>query len=429
MLGLSGGSDSVFALFFMHKFKKLFNAELSAVHINHNLRGRDSLLDEKFCRELCRRLDVPFFNDSVFPQELVKQNKVSLEEACRELRYNIFGKILEENNLDKIITAHIQDDNTETVFLNIIKGTGVAGLSGIPISRNNIIRPLLCLTKEEVLLYLKANRIKYRKDKSNFSDEFQRNLIRNKIIPVVKKSLNPSVHEAVFRTTQNIAGFQKVFFNELETKLDLYFKVSKRGLVINKILFKSGEAYTREMLRAYFRKAGGYSFAFEDAEKLIELSSKQTGYSIQLKKNLIALNERKTIHILPRPRKTPETKYFKLGESVIIDRMRIGALRIKNLSLKKSSSEVEYISGDNIDDLFELRNWKAGDKFQPLGMTNSKKISDFLTDRKIPAGEKRDFKILLNRNNIVWAVGLRIDERVKITNETKSVVKLWRKKI
>ncbi|MDZ7765030.1 MAG: tRNA lysidine(34) synthetase TilS [Melioribacteraceae bacterium] len=183
LIGLSGGPDSVFALYFFNKFSKRFKINLSVVHINHLIRGEDSDKDEDFSKKLCDKLSVEYISENVDVKKIKKKSKKSLEEIAREERYRIYQEQAEKLGADKIVTAHNQDDNTETVLLNLIKGTGIKGLTGIPIKRSNIIRPLLCLSKKEITDYLKSNKINYRIDRTNLENDYDRNFIRNKIIP------------------------------------------------------------------------------------------------------------------------------------------------------------------------------------------------------------------------------------------------------
>ena len=191
LVALSGGPDSVFLLHFLLKYRKKYGIEIGAMHVNHMIRGEEANKDEKFCRKLCLKLGVDYHTVKRNVPSFAKTNKISIEEAAREIRYKELTKIQKNFFYDKIATAHNCSDNAETVFLNLIKGTGLKGLSGIPIRRENIIRPILSISKDEILEYLKKNKVEYLIDKTNLSNIYERNFVRNEIFPQIKKYLNP----------------------------------------------------------------------------------------------------------------------------------------------------------------------------------------------------------------------------------------------
>ena len=202
LVALSGGPDSVFLLHFLNKYSKKFKISLAAIHINHGLRGKAASSDENFCKILTKKLGVRFYSVKRNVKALAKKLKVSTEEAGRLIRYEEFEKLSAKEGFTKIATAHIADDNAETVLLNLIKGTGLSGISGIPYSRGKIIRPLLVLTKEEIVQYLKFYKIDYRTDLTNLQSEYERNFLRNEIIPLIKKRLNPSLENTLLKSSE-----------------------------------------------------------------------------------------------------------------------------------------------------------------------------------------------------------------------------------
>ena len=206
LVALSGGPDSVLVLHFLNKFRKKYKIELLALHFNHGLRGKESDQDANFAKEFCDTLNIQFSLKKLDVKNFAKRNNFSIEEAARLLRYKNLEIIAEKQNCTKIVTAHNLSDNTETILMNLFTGTGVSGLKGIPIHRDNIIRPLICLGKQEILDYLTKEKINYRVDSSNLSDDFRRNYIRNRIVPLVKTKLNPQIDEALFRSSQNLAN-------------------------------------------------------------------------------------------------------------------------------------------------------------------------------------------------------------------------------
>lgn len=423
LIAFSGGPDSVFALHFFYKFRKKFRCNISAVHFNHNLRGNESKEDENFAIAQCKKLIVDLNIIQLDVKAFAKKNKLSLEEAARILRYNELSKFAKRNSIDKIITAHNLNDNTETILMNLFSGTGISGLSGIPIKRENIIRPLLCLTKKEVLQYLNHNKINYRIDSSNLENDFKRNFIRNKILPLIEE-INPSFDDALFRSSQNFLK-QKEFENKsIEYLIQNFSKQIKNGYELSLDLLKIYDEIPGEFLKFFLKKYFDYQLEHKDYIKINKLAFNQKGKSIALKNYLKVIKESDTLVFTKKIIDNIEAVEIKIGESKKISGKTI-KIESTTKSEKLSPDNYELIAADNLDDTFIIRNWKIGDKFKPLGMKKEKNVSDFLTDLKIPAAIKKEQLVMINRNQIIWIVGLRISDDVKITSKTKKVIKLW----
>ena len=431
VIALSGGPDSIFLLHFFHKNLERFGIELSACHINHNLRGKESDTDELFCKNICDELGIKYFTASVDVKTLAKKNKMSIEEAARNLRYNELSRIAEENKLNKIATAHNKNDNAETVLLNLFKGTGLSGLSGIPIKRDNIIRPLLCLNKTEIMAYLKENEIEYRIDKSNLQNDFKRNFIRNELVPQIAKEINPSLNEALFNSSQIFRNSDVVLKKHIKTISGKYFSQTAISLKVDlKLIDDLGIEILGEALKFNLEKLFNFSFTYDDLLKLRDLSENQTGKKVILNKNIEAYKERGSI-IFVRSELSEEKSesILKVGHQVSFAGQTIGIDEVDNFSITDINNEKssEYICGDDLEEEFVIRRWKNGDKFKPLGMNNFKKVSDFLNEQHVPANQKKKQLLLINRNNIVWVIGLRIDNRIKYSDKCRRVYKIWMK--
>lgn len=429
LVAFSGGPDSVFALHFLDKFKKKYGVELLALHFNHGLRGKESDDDANFAEEFCDAMNVKFIVQNLNVKTFAKKNKFSIEEAARLLRYKNLDLIAKKWGCTKIVTAHNLSDNTETILMNLFNGTGLSGLMGIPIQRGNIVRPLICLSKQEIFEYLQKEKINYRVDSSNLSDDFRRNYIRNRIVPLIKTKLNPQIDEALFRSSQNLA-------NSLQLNETLVAYLKSRFVTYNRdavnIQINLSEIFQGvipgELLRAILKEHFEYSIEFDDYQKINSLLLKQKGRKVQLASNLIVLRESESIRI-QRVQKTSNGKVqIEIGNRILFGSRKFGVESIDKEKIKfKGGGKTEFISADNLNEKFILRVWKPGDKFKPIGMNHFKKVSDFLTDLKIPSSERKDQLVLLNRNQIVWVVGLRIDDRVKLNSKTKKIYKLWAK--
>ena len=428
LVALSGGPDSIFALYFLHKFKQRFKIEISAVHVHHQLRGAEADEDEALCKEICEKMEIKFYAVKINVKNFAKANKLSIEEAARYLRYCEFRRIAEMASCNKIVTAHNMDDNTETVLLNLFKGAGLTGVSGIPIERQNIIRPILSLSKDEILNYLQQNKIQYRIDSTNFSEDFKRNYLRNKVIPLIKKEINPALDETLARSSEIFRASNRLVFSYIEKIFKSYVSFENGRLEIDlEIIDEFGEDVLGEIFMKSLRKYFTYEFSFDDYLKLIGLVRNQTGKKIELSDGLEAFRARKKVLI---GKKIQEKEFQPIeitaGESKQFDGRTI-TIEIINRGQEKylASQNFELISADDLEELFILRKWKSGDKFIPLGMSSFKKVSDFLNEQKVPSVEKKEQFVLENNDNIVWVVGLRIDNRYKLKPETQKVCKLW----
>ncbi|MDR3665400.1 MAG: tRNA lysidine(34) synthetase TilS [Ignavibacteriaceae bacterium] len=429
LVALSGGPDSVFLLCFLKKYQKRLSVSISAFHLNHMLRGKDASGDEQFCKHLCSSLNIPFYSVKKNVKQYAQNKKISIEEAGRILRYSELNKLLKKIGFDTIATAHNCDDNAETVLLNLIKGTGLKGISGIPEKRDNIIRPILVLPKKEILKYLELNKIKFRIDSSNLEIDFERNFIRHILLPAIRSKLNPSVENAIFNSSMNFRSLYSFLLNSTNnlTK-DITTKDSSLNIPLNRLSELNGELLTFYLKELIDRNFSG-NLTFKDISSLKSLIYKQTGRSDNLSSGLTAYKERNDLIIKENKNSFVYTKkdiQLNLGEEKTFENytLSIKPVDIAAITPGKEKSR-EFISADNIlDAKFVVRNWKDGDIFFPLGMKGTKKISDFLNGLKIPSHKKKNQLVLLNGNRIVWVIGYRLDDRFKITKDTKQVVEL-----
>lgn len=432
LIGLSGGPDSVFVLYFLDKYKKRFNITLAAAHINHSLRGEASDNDERFCRELAEKLSIEFYCLKADVKALAKEKKHSVEEAARNLRYGFFDEISESRGYNKIVTAHNMSDNAETVLLNLVKGTGLKGISGIPVLRGRIIRPLLILSKAEILSYLEACAVGYRIDESNKSNDYERNFIRNVLLPEIKENLNPAAEQNIFNSSLNLrnAGYLVDGLAEGIAERIIELKGDKIVLDLDKAR-ETDTAALGEVLKRAVEKTFSIEFGFGDLSKIKSLIEKQAGRSIQLTGGVVVYRERNSLEIF---RTTAGEDFhpevIRVGESRQIGDMRITikevpACKIARENIKFGKGRMrEYISADGLEEEFTIRRWAAGDKFIPLGMKSFKKISDFLAEQKIPASLKKKQLVLTNRDQIVWVPGQRIDNRNRISENSKRILEI-----
>ena len=428
LVALSGGADSVFLLEFLLKYKRRFSIDVAAFHLNHNLRGKEANIDEQFCKNFTAQKKILFFTTSKNVKLFAKRNRMSLEEAGRELRYGEMLKIARANNYTKIATAHNADDNTETVLLNLIKGTGIKGLSGIPERREKIIRPILVLSKKEILDYLDSKKIKYRTDRSNAENNYNRNYLRNEIIPLIRNNLNPQFDSAVFRTSEIIKGYSSLIDEQINNAFRKAVTYRQQKLIIKlKHLEETDVRLYGDVLRKSVRKYFNDDLENKNISDLLKLVRSQTGSEIRLSNRIFAVKERNSIIIFFKKRDMKNVKQveIKIGEEKQFEgkSVSISVFNRDKLNFYDNVNK-EYISKDNIKSSFILRRWRDGDRFYPLGMKNSKKLSDFLSEQKVRSSEKKEQLVLTNSGKIVWVVGIRIDERYKISAKTRNVLEL-----
>ena len=429
VVALSGGPDSVFLLHFLKKFLKKYQIEIAALHLNHMLRGADADADEKFCKIFCDSLHIAFSSVSVDVGSFAKKKRISFEEAGRILRYEIIESHCREIGFNKIATGHNLTDNSETVLLNIIKGSGLKGLSGIPALRGNIIRPMLTLSKDEIVQYLKSEKIRFRTDSSNFDTDIQRNFIREELLPKIREKLNPKVDNSLFNLSRTAKDYYSYFEKEIAKKLkteDVRFVSGEFSISIQafKNIREKGIPAS-EVIRYFILKHFDVELNFKDIESIISLLKGNSGKIITLRQKLFAIKERDYLHFFYSKKRSENCIKIGVGESITAFEKRFSVLPVDKKEVNFSGNKnVEFIGADRIKSPLILRRWEKGDTFQPLGLKGSKKVSDFLCDQKVSSREKRDQLVLVNDGTIVWVVGLRLSEIFRVKNSSKKILKL-----
>jgi tRNA(Ile)-lysidine synthase len=428
LVALSGGADSVFLLSFLLKFKNRLKIDLAAFHLNHKLRGKSADTDEKFCSDFCKQNKIKFICVKKDVKSYAKKLKVSLEEAGREIRYLELNKAAEKIGCTKIATAHNASDNVETILFNFVKGAGIKGLSGIPVRRDDIIRPILCLTSEEIRQYIKKNKISFRVDESNLDSDYERNFLRNEIIPKLKARLNSRVEEKISNTSKIISEINSFIEKQIKQLSREAIKLEGEDLRINtKTVSNLDRSFLSIFLKSVIENSFNIELSSENIYAIVDLVNSQVGKEVHLKGSIIASKERNEL-IIGRKPSVKSDKFFhkiKVGGKIKVDGKIISIGEVnKKLFKFTSNKSVEFISADGLRNIFEIRRWKDGDKFQPIGMRGTKRISDFLSDEKISSIKKKEHLILTIGGKIVWVIGLRIDERFKVISKTKKILKL-----
>lgn len=424
LIALSGGPDSVALFVILLELKRLLQVNLLAAHLNHSLRGIESEKDQKFVENLCKNYSIPFYSKKVDVKKYAEEKKLGTEEAGRILRYQFFKELAINLNIHKIATGHTLDDAVETFFFNLIRGAGISGMTSIPVRREKIIRPILCLSKDEILEYLKFKKVKFRIDKTNLQVNYSRNYIRNKIIPELKK-INPNLLETINRTIEQLTQIEN-FILSIFDKYKNIIEIHKDSIVIKTDQNVSFSNFVFvELLKRTITDTLGISLSYTNIQQILSLIELEKGKLIELPQNYIAIREFDCIKII----KKDELKnfYFKItiGKEVIIHGLNFLAEEVKLNEVEFTQDKtIEYIDAEKISGELILRNWKEGDRLLPIGFHTYKKVSDILTDAKIPAHIKKKILVLCDEREIIWILGVRSSEKYKITEHTKKVIKL-----
>jgi len=413
LLAVSGGRDSVLMVHFFQDSAIPYGI----AHCNFMLRDKDAIADEAFTQKLAEQFRVPYFTTRFETADYAAKLGISLQMAARKLRFDWLEQIRVQNNFQYIATAHHQNDAMETVLLNLVRGTGIAGLHGILPKRDQIIRPLLFLTREEVDSLVKAQDITYRDDASNLSSKYARNKIRLEVIPKLKE-LNPKL-EATFE-----ANSQR--FLELELLLKNTVEELRRKLISH----KNGTYYLsipsvlelQPLHTLLFELLKPFSFTEPVIEDLIRALPGQSGLKFESISHRLVVDRHQLIIAEKDERPAEQTisledSQIQWGEKTFTIHTQDG-----NFIDLNDSPRIALVDAGKLVFPLSVRSWETGDSFCPLGMKGRKKLSDFFVGQKIPLPEKQRIPLLVNGNGeIIWIAGWRLDDRFKVTSNTEKV--------
>lgn len=408
LIGLSGGADSVcltHALFTLREDRQI---TLYAAHLNHGIRGSEAKRDEEFAGEFCKKLGIGFFSKTVDIPALSRERGESEESVGRNIRYAFFKEICDEYGINKIATAHNKNDNAETVLMNFMRGSSLGGLCGIPYKRENIVRPILNVSREEIENYCRKNSLRYVTDSTNLSNDYTRNKIRHLLIPAIEQNFNPNFvntltdNSALIREdSEYIDALAKEAYNkiadgntaDIQSVLSLDMPIRRR--------------VARYMLNAVYDGLDGVSSVYID--DILRLISNRSGTRINLPRGVTARNEYGKL-IIERGN-PPEIKPYEYtvscGETKIIKETG-SMVTVSYVSERKKDGAVYLGLADKRSAV--IRSRRSGDVFYPFGMNGRKKVKEFLIEKKIPK-EKRNLVPVIEIDGIIAAVGSRIDSR------------------
>ena len=419
LLAVSGGVDS---MVMSHLFSRS-GIQAGVAHCNFCLRGKESDEDELFVKQWAGTQGMPFFGRGFDAKSYAATQGVSTQMAARTLRYAWFNELLDTQDYDKIAVAHHADDNVETVLLNLIRGAGLKGMCGMAPANNRLIRPLLFATREQISRYAAGNSIAYREDRSNQSDDYARNYIRHHVTPELK-TLNPSLagtfrHNSAYLTQawcileemvkKNKAAWCVRHHNKWHIDIKALQQTAAPDFWLFELLqdFRFNSAQTADVARALDEQPGKHFFSdthelVKDRDHLIICLRSETGNDI----NQIFEIQNADTH-LTRP----------------ID-LTLAQQPYHHTSPLPQDEHIACLDAGKLRFPLTVRLWQKGDAFIPLGMKGKKKLSDFFIDQKIPVPYKRQQWVILSGDDIVWLVGHRLDERYKVTPQTKHIVQI-----
>lgn len=391
LIALSGGADSTALLLVM----KELGYTLQALHCNFHLRGNESDCDQHFVEELCKEQNVPLSVRHFQTEEVAKERGISIEMAARDLRYDWFREEMKARKASCIAVAHHRDDQAETMLLNLLRGTGLRGLAGMQTKHEGIIRPLLCLSRAEILQYLESRGQSFVTDSTNSERTYLRNHLRLDVIPLLQ-SINPAAIEHLCLASDNVRESIPYYIKGIEAT------IKEQGITTNTFPFKALES--RTLLHEWLSDKG---FNRAQEEEMMSASNSQVG-KVWLSNSHSVLRDRDALIVSSLSKQTEKPQ---IRQEIVSQ-------------IEETGPNVAYFDADLLTNPIEVRLVREGDSFVPFGMKGRKLVSDYLTDRKLNRFEKAEQFVAVCGDEIIWLIGHRSDNRYKVTDATKRILKL-----
>jgi tRNA(Ile)-lysidine synthase len=431
LLAVSGGVDSVV----LCELCKQAGYDFVIAHCNFQLRGEESERDEEFVRALAEKYGVVFYSKTFDTKTVSQKEKKSIEATARDLRYNWFNELIGNTQLAKsnevpavncplpvahwLLTAHHANDNIETVLMNFFRGTGIKGLHGILAKQNKIIRPLLFATKKELVAFADENKLQFVTDYTNAENDFTRNYFRNELIPSIQKVF-PEVEENILKNIGRL-GEAEELYNQAIT-LHKSKLLQQKGNEIHIPVLKLQKV--QPLATIVYEIIKHYNFTAHQTEEVIALLESESGKYVQSSSHRIIKNRK---WLIISPNQTTAAQNILIEEEVSLQ-FAMGTLQVKKIINNQFSiinnQQVAQLDAAEIKFPLLLRKWKQGDYFYPLGMQKKKKVSRFFIDQKLSLTQKEKVWVIESNKKILWVVGLRIDDRFKVTDKTKEVLQI-----
>lgn len=408
LVGVSGGADSIALLTILVEL----GYSCIAAHCNFHLRGEESLRDERFTKEYVEKLQIPFVKIDFETEQYAAENHLSIEMAARELRYRWFEEQRVHWGAQAIAVAHHRDDNVETFLMNLIRGTGIRGLSGIQPKNGFVVRPMLAVSREEIQNWFAKRNLSYVTDSTNLSDAYTRNFIRLRILPLLEE-VNPSVKKAIARTSEHLAATEVIYLQVIEEARKEVFDSENRLSIAALMKYPAPNSVLYELLKVY-------GFSRSVVEDIYSSLTKESG-KVFFSSSFRLIKDRDYLLFSPLVKEEIQ-EYILNGD----EKEWIGPIELSFESVVittdfqiRKEKNIAYFDADKLTFPLTLRKWQEGDWFIPFGMKGRKKLSDYFSDRKFSRLEKEQTWLLCSGDTIIWIVGERSDNRFCLDKMTK----------
>ncbi len=433
LLAVSGGVDSIAMLDIINELAFVHDYRLHIAHFNHRLRGKQAQLDAEFVRERAAAYALPCYVGEAPVREYASRAKISIETAARDMRYRFMDQVARKTMVNQVATAHTIDDTAETMLINLFRGSGLTGLSGIPVRRRfnkdaNVIRPLFDIRKDDLVAYAEFRGLTWREDDSNSLMLYTRNKIRLDLLPRLQEQFNPAIIEVLNRTARLLRGADRAITQMVEKSVQRIVRTkshSRIALAISALRihsnFLQGELL-QKIIQKQFRVP---PLSIDMVDRIIQLIDAEVGSKVDISGRLFAIRDRDTVIV------SEKLPFYHLDMKVEKSKdYHFGARRLQLRELPAAKAQltddpnVEYLDSDLLPRTMILRTWKAGDSFQPLGMKGRMKISDFLTNSKVSVLDRQHVVVLATSEDIIWVLGMRLSEKYKLRKQSRNALRI-----
>ncbi len=431
--GVSGGADSVYLLLVLLEYQKEVPFALTAVHVEHGLRGEESLADAAFVRDLCQEKHVPCRVVPAQVKERARREGLSTEEAARAERYRIFEEVRLELDAQRIAVAHNQNDQAETVLFHLARGSHLAGLQGMRPVQGAVIRPLLFTSRGEIEAALTSAGVTWRTDSTNLGMDYARNRIRHELLPEMERDLNEKSTEHIAQAAQRLQEVQDYLDTQTEAAAK---RCAKQDVLLLEPFSVEEPLIKTELLRRMLSRMGGLKdVGAKHIGALLDLADKDCGKSLDLPGGIRAVREDGVIRFTEKEeRKQEQDPPFPAADLPVPGRVRIAGYTVRAErtalcdvppeEILRGKKYTKWISYDTIEQGLQLRTRRSGDYLVVNQAGGRCSLKDYLIDQKVPRDRRDGILLLADGSHILWVVGYRISEAAKVTSKTKQVVKI-----
>jgi tRNA(Ile)-lysidine synthase len=435
LVAVSGGPDSVALLHALHSLRAVYGIRLHAAHLEHGLRGEAGVEDMQFVESLCAGMGVPATSRRTSILERAEASTLSIEAVARQARYAFLSEVAKETGAARIATGHNANDQAETVLLNLIRGSGVAGLRGIrPAIEGKIIRPLIEAKRDEVLLYLKEKGLDFRTDASNLDDAYDRNRVRKTLLPLLEAEFNPRMVDSLVRTASVFSLVAEYLDERVAEVTEASCKFGDGRITVDLGAFAPAPRVIKLFtLYSLVRSLEGDDqvVSFDMLTALANFAERsKSGSRIDVGSGIVAAREFANLTlgrdvplaepyevVLAVPGETPVTEAGLVFETAVLGE------RPPSADLYKSSNAACF-DLDKLTLPLAARNWREGDKIRPFGLSGSKKIHDVFIDEKVPVSERSHVPIVADQDDVIWVAGVRRSDKARVTDQTRTVIRI-----